>query len=90
MLLATVAKNELIALDKNEAEEIAKAYADLAVFYPAMQQSDKAVAWFNLFAALGIVYGTRVAAHMNNVRTAKAEKEANAIRQPGGQAAPIV
>lgn len=55
-----------MALTKDEAETVAKAYSDVAEFYPALQQTAKAAAWTELVAAVGWVYGMRLVAIRNN------------------------
>lgn len=69
----------------SECETVAKAYADVAEFYPALQQTAKAAAFGELIAALGLVYGTRVAAIIKNRVSAKPEGD-NVVKfqHPGG------
>lgn len=59
MMLAAITKTPELGIEASEAEQIAKAYATLAEFYPALKQSEKSIAWVNMFSALGMVYGTR-------------------------------
>lgn len=62
MMLAAITKTPEFGIETSEAEQIAKAYATLAEFYPSLKQSEKTIAWVNMFSALGMVYGTRAVA----------------------------
>lgn len=62
MMLAAITKTPEFGIETSEAEQIAKAYATLAEFYPSLRQSEKTIAWVNMFSALGMVYGTRAVA----------------------------
>ena len=51
-----------LELSKEEASEMAKAYSDVAVFYPKLLLSDQVAATFNLLSVTAIVYGSRISA----------------------------
>lgn len=51
-----------LALDDSEAKELAKAYTDVAAFYPVMRLADNVTALVNLGSVVAIVYGSRISA----------------------------
>lgn len=53
-------------MSRAEAESVAKAYLDVAEFYPVLQQTAKAAAFTQLFSVLGVTYGMRLVAIRNN------------------------
>lgn len=58
-ILASFTKTPELALDKEEAKQVATAVANVSRHYD-VQASEKAMDWTNLFMALGMVYGTRL------------------------------
>jgi hypothetical protein len=58
-MLAGLTSTPELALDKDEAHNLAVAAAEVAKFYPTTIDP-KALAWFNLMLAAGVVYGPRV------------------------------
>lgn len=69
-----------MAMTESEATAVAKAYADVAEFYPMLQQTAKAAAWTELFAALGMVYGLRLVAIRNRMMKTPAANPDNVVR----------
>lgn len=52
-----------LELDEGEARELAKAYADVAAFYPALRMAGNVTAMINLGSVVAIVYGSRISAY---------------------------
>lgn len=84
-MLAGLTSTPEIALDKEEAHNLAVAAAEVAKFYPA-QVDPKALAWFNLMLAAGVVYGPRVYLIRERMR---AEKARDVTPGSPGNPAPI-
>jgi hypothetical protein len=74
-LLSATLKIPELALDPKEGQHLASALANLQRYYP-VHVTEKALAWGNVFSALGLVYGTRFAAM--RVRMASERKNAQA------------
>lgn len=70
-MLAGLTSTPELALDKEEAHDLALAAAEVAKFYPA-QVDPKVLAWFNLMLAAGVVYGPRVYLIRQRVKADKA------------------
>lgn len=58
-MIAGFTKTPEIALEKDDANRLAKAMAEVAVYYPA-NIDPKTLAWVNLLMAAGTVYGPMV------------------------------
>ena len=63
-LLAAIAKTPELALDETEAKQLAEAATNVARHYN-IEAGAKAIDWSNLMIAMGMIYGTRIAAVMN-------------------------
>lgn len=59
-MLAAIASNPVLALDKSEAELVAKGIANVARNYDVPGVSQITLDWVALIQALGVVYGTRI------------------------------
>jgi hypothetical protein len=59
LMLAAICKTPELEIDKQEAQLVAEAVKELAKHYP-VGMDPKKIAWANLIAALGTVYGPRV------------------------------
>lgn len=75
-----------IALDKNEAEMLAKALVELEAQYPT-QVDPRVLAWLNLAGVAGMIYGSRVFAYRMRKENEKAEKEQE---RPSGDVAAMI
>jgi hypothetical protein len=73
-LLSASLKIPELSLDPKEGAHLAAALANLQRYYP-VHVTEKALAWGNVFSALGLVYGTRFAAM--RVRIASERKNSN-------------
>lgn len=62
-MLASFTNIPEIEMEQKEAEEIAKAAAEVAKHYPALDMAPKAVDWANLIICVGTAYGSRYAAY---------------------------
>lgn len=60
-LMSATLKIPELALDPREGAQLAGALANLQKFYP-VAVTEKALAWGNVLTAVGMIYGTRVAA----------------------------
>lgn len=60
-LLSATLKVPELSLDPKEGQALAVAFANLQRFYP-VHVTEKALAWANVMSAVGMVYGTRIAA----------------------------
>jgi hypothetical protein len=91
-MAASLTKIEELALDKSEANQLAKALADVNVHYQKTIDP-KVVAWMGVIAVAGQVYGPRVLAYRVRVATEKAARPAPAnvanVR-PAVSPAPVV
>jgi Ni,Fe-hydrogenase III small subunit len=72
-MAASLTKIEEIALDKTEANQLAKALADVNVHYQKTIDP-KVVAWMGVIAVAGQVYGPRVLAYRVRMATEKTSK----------------
>jgi len=52
-----------MGMDNTEAKELAKAYADVAAFYPALRLADNVTAMLNFGSVVAIVYGSKITAY---------------------------
>lgn len=49
-------------MDNTEARELAKAYADVAAYYPVLRMADNVTAMLNFGSVVAIVYGSKLTA----------------------------
>lgn len=68
-----------MGMDNTEARELAKAYADVAAFYPALRMADNVTAMLNFGGVVAIVYGSKITAW--KMRTAFAKASARQAAQ---------
>jgi hypothetical protein len=77
-MLAGITSTAELALDKAEADQLAKAAADVAQFYD-VGVSGKTLAWINLTQCVGMIYGTRLFA-------IRQRRQNDRMRRPTGPA----
>lgn len=85
-LLSATLKVPELALDPKEGAQLAAALANLQRFYP-VHVTEKALAWGQVFTALGMIYGTRIAA-VGARRSAEKKQGDNVIRPQAFQRPP--
>lgn len=86
--LATLTNNKIWSLDDEEAKVLATSVANVSRHYD-LQQTEKSIDWFNLFVALGSLYGAKLAAYrmMRAAEKEAAKDEATVVSYPfGGKA----
>ena len=84
-MLAGLTKAPELALDKDEAEKLAAALANVAAYYP-MVINPKYLAWIQLGTVCAGVYGTRAIAisiRLKKEREEKARQSPNVIGMTG-------
>lgn len=90
-LLSATLKIPELALAQSEGQVLASALANLQRYYP-VHVTEKALAWGNVFSALGIVYGTRLGAMMARQKAERQDARSpnNVVRPPQFQQRPTV
>lgn len=84
-----------MALDESESAAMAKAIADVARHYPALQASEKVTDWGNLIITAGFMYAPRFVAIRNNRKARRGNVSATAPQsaptqpKPNGRGAPL-
>lgn len=77
-------------MDKNEAHELANAYANVAQYYPSLNLDPKYAALGNLGACISIVYGSKIMAYRMRMAYEKSERQRNGHQTASPvQAAPV-
>lgn len=85
-MLAGFTGSARLAIEQSEAEQLANAAAAVARHYDIPDIAPQTIDWTNLAMALGMVYGTRIAAAWREARDAegRAEGPAPAASSPAG------
>lgn len=78
--MASFTKIDELALDKEEANMLAKALSDVQNFYN-FETSAEMMLWANVMGTCGAIYGPRIVSIFNKRKEKKSEKD-NVVEQP--------